>query len=302
LGSDHWKHTEVDTERPLRLDAFVRVTFTLSATRAREAVANHLVLVNGRRARKGVRVRKGDVVSLHSDLTAEGLRPQAELPVRVLYEDDAMAAVSKPAGMPAVALRPSDTDTLANFLVARFPECAEVGDRRYEAGAVHRLDNATSGLMLAARTAPSYSHLRRQFRGRQVDKRYVALVHGVVQATTSVDTRLQQGRDSTAQVRVAKPGQRRAREARTDLSPIERLDAATVVEVHIQTGVRHQIRVHLASIGHPIVGDSLYSEATAPRLMLHAERLRLTHPVSGKPMDLEDPPPASFQAVVDQFR
>jgi 23S rRNA pseudouridine1911/1915/1917 synthase len=274
---------------------------------ARQAIAAGDVRVNGRRVRKSRQVFGGDVVTVPDELGVRAaLAPNPSLDVPVLYEDAAVIAIDKPAGMASHALHAAETDTAANFLLARYPELAAVGSDR-EPGVVHRLDTDTSGVLLVARTAPAYAELRRQFSLHHVQKEYLALVHGDVPAAGAVRTAIAHDRHNRRKMRVhARAGVAGARPALTRYRPLERLGTFTVLAVEIATGVMHQIRVHLASIGHPIAGDVLYGGerlAGAPaRHLLHAAGVTFAHPESGRRTTVSSPPPAELTRVIDELR
>jgi 23S rRNA pseudouridine1911/1915/1917 synthase len=283
-----------------RLDSFLaRRLAALSRREGAALIAERRVLLNGRPAPKGVRVRAGDFISVSLPATSDS-RPA--LPVTIEYSDDSLIIVNKPSGLPSVALRHTDAQTVANFLLAQFPETAETGSRPLEAGLVHRLDTDTSGLLLAARTPAAYTALREQFRSRSLGKHYLAIVKGILKGQGRITHRLeptgprgQRMRPSTSE---------RGQEAFTRYVSIERLPHHTVVRLTISTGVRHQIRVHLATLGHPLVGDKMYGEADqlAARLCLHAETLTFRHPASGRKFSYTSPPPEDFSAVLEQLR
>ncbi len=264
------------------------------------------VRINGRRARKGDFVDSNDVVEIGDQLLAPpALQPNPDLVLDILYEDALLIAVDKPPGMPSYALRADETDTVANFLLARHPAMAQAGRIDREAGIVHRLDTDTSGILLAARTPDAYASLRRQFTAGQVLKEYVALVEGQVEAPGVVRTALtHQGHKRRVMRPATRRRDRRGRVAVTEFEPIERFRRGTLLRVRIRTGVRHQIRAHLASLGHPVVGDRLYGSAArdSARHLLHAVRLRITHPQSAEMLEIRSTPCADFEAVLQRWR
>ena len=285
-----------------RLDRFV-ADHTDARTRRRTAaiIAAGKVRVNGRAARKGQVLRRGDVVDIDPTAFAEAApAPEPLLALPILLEDDVLIAVDKPAGMPAVALSDRDVGTVANFLLAHAPDTATAAPSAREAGLVHRLDTGTSGVLLAARTTLAWRDLREQFRQRAVRKRYLAWVDGdVATAGTRREPIAHHPRRAHAMVVCPDPARAsalRARPALTSYRPIERRGHATLLAIEITTGVRHQIRVHLAHAGHPVRGDALYGGAAAPRLLLHAATLGVRHPVSGRALSIDSPPPPDFVA------
>jgi 23S rRNA pseudouridine1911/1915/1917 synthase len=276
-----------------RLDAVVRrLRPDLSRRLVRTLVAEGAIRVNGRPAAKGASVREGDVLELPE---LEGIVPDPRMPLHVLYEDEAMIAVDKPGGVHGHALDPRQRGTVAGALVARYPELTNVGDP-LSAGLVHRLDTGTSGVLVAARSAASHAALRARFRAHDVVKRYVAIVDGVPAAGTVVDVALAHDSADRRRMRAARAGDR-AWPARTVVDAVEPHGDRARVEIEIRTGVTHQVRAHLALLGHPILGDVLYGgppAAIAPgRHALHAAALDLP----GSPR-LRAPLPADLEALL----
>jgi 23S rRNA pseudouridine1911/1915/1917 synthase len=224
--------------------------------------------------------------------------------VPVLYEDEAVLALDKPAGMPSHALRADETETVANFLLARYPDVAAVGKRPLEPGIVHRLDTETSGVLLVARTPAAYDALRQQFTERRVLKEYRAVVHGDIAQQGEIGTAIAHTRGHT-RMRVCRTAKEPGRPALTRYRPLERYGSYTLLAVEIPTGVMHQIRVHLASIGHPVAGDRLYGGTVAAdtpaRHLLHAYRLGFTHPESGRHIEISSPVPADLRALLKRL-
>jgi len=286
---------------PERLDVFVaRHLEGASRQRVVKLIAEGAVRLNGRRRPKGALVQAGDVVSLAHDPSDQvALQANPELDIPVLYADDAVVVVDKPAGLPSHALRAAERETVANFLLARFPEMRSIGKTEGEAGLVHRLDTGTSGVLLAARTSGAYAELRRQFSEAEILKEYLALVVGDVATPGEIRTALAHDRRHRGRMRVcpdaAQAKALRARPAVTRYRPLQRTGRLTLLAVEIPTGVMHQIRAHLASIGHPIVGDALYGGSSAPRQMLHATRITFRHPGTGRRLRVDSPLPADVE-------
>jgi 23S rRNA pseudouridine1911/1915/1917 synthase len=281
-----------------RLDDFLATALAVGR-RAAVRLAGR-ARVNGRHARKGDRVREGDVVVVPPTDAAASVASDAA-PV-VLRATPDVLVVDKPAGLPTVALRGAGGDSLAARIAARFPECATVGAPG-ESGLVHRLDTGTSGVLLVARTPQAYAALRADFRAHAVAKEYLALVGGRLERAVRIDAPIGQHRASLRRVRaIATPGAARryvARDACTEVAPERVLGDATLVRARTTTGARHQIRVHLASIGHPLLGDPLYGErdrsAGDEGFLLHASRIEWTDPATGIRALDEAPLPASWQ-------
>lgn len=263
-------------DAPMRLDAFLaRAALGCSRRVLRALVADGAVRVNGRRAVKGAQLVAGDVITVPR---LDGLAPEPDLPVTVPHVDDEIVVVAKPGGMPGHALDPRQGGTVAGFLAARFPETAGAGDR-LASGLVHRLDTGTSGLLVAARDAATHARLRAAFAAGAVTKRYLALVGGTPPAkTTTVTHALAHDPAQRGRMRVARPGDR-AWPARSEVTTLRRGRDGALVGVTIRTGVTHQVRVHLAALGCPVVGDARYDGAAAAlpdgRHALHAAGLTL---------------------------
>ncbi|MEK6608293.1 MAG: RluA family pseudouridine synthase [Myxococcota bacterium] len=295
-----------EEEAGLRLDALLRLRFPgWGRRRIARAIEEGAVRVDGRAARKGAPVRVGARVELlrPPDLP-ESLAPIAEAgELEVIFADADLVAVAKPAAMPTHPLRAGEIGTLANLLVARFPECVSAAPDPREAGLAHRLDGGTSGVLLAARHAEAWQRLRDSFRREEVAKEYVALVAGA--PITQVVRSAVEGSDREGRVRMAKFGA----PAETRVATLETIGVLALVRCATSTGRRHQVRAHLASISHPIVGDTLYGGPPAPDaeptlrgFFLHAERVTLPHPMTGAPLDLRAPLPADREAVLRALR
>ena len=295
-----------------RLDQFLAGATEFSRARLGRWLKNGLVLVNDQPRPASYRVRLGDRVSLTvPPPEPSGLAPEA-LPLDILYEDQDLILVNKPPGLVVHPAPGHREGTLLNALVHHCPDLAEVGDLS-RPGLVHRLDKDTSGVLVAAKTALAHAHLVRQFHDREVEKIYVALVWGRFdQRAGTIDQQI--GRHPAARQKMsAHP--RRGRPAVTHWRVVQEYPGPlTLMELSPKTGRTHQLRVHLAMLGHPVVGDATYGGGAArlkghPRLeslrplvtrqLLHARRLRLTHPTSGETIVGEAPLPADFQAVID---
>lgn len=275
-----------------RLDAGLAVMIGVSRRRARTLIAGGQLCLDGRPIRTlSRRLATGSVLDC---LPPHGgtVPPRALPQVEIVYEDRWIVALAKPAGVAAAAPRVRAPEELTAGEALAMVLSARAG-RRIEVFPAHRLDRATSGLLLFTRHARATQGLGRAFQRREVSKRYLAVVEGDPGANEVV---LNQpiGRDPLTPSRfVTSP---RGRAACTIVRPLARRPSASLVEVRPLTGRSHQIRVHLASAGWPILGDSLYGGATAPRLMLHAWRLDLAHPVSGAPLALTAPLPPDYAA------
>jgi 23S rRNA pseudouridine1911/1915/1917 synthase len=260
------------------------------------------VMVNGRPSKPAYQVEPGDVISII--IPAELEEPiQAEaIPLDIIYEDAYLLAVDKPAGMVVHPAYGHTGGTLVNALLAHAPEVADVGGLE-RAGVVHRLDKDTSGVILVAKDEPTRAALQRQFKRRQIIKSYLALVEDRVEPREGV-IEVPVGRDKRDRKKMA--AVRGGRQARTLYRVVETFPEHTLLEVRPHTGRTHQVRVHLAWMGYPVVGDSVYGRRRQrllrSRHFLHAARITFEHPVSGKTITLEAPLPAELSAVLNRLR
>jgi 23S rRNA pseudouridine1911/1915/1917 synthase len=274
-GSIPLELTVAAEEQDLRLDQLVRQRIPgISRGSVERLLERGLVLVDGRPEPKGLRLRPGQRVVVAAVARSERPISQPELPLELIAVLPSLVAINKTAGPPCHPLVPGETDTVANALVARFPECASASPHAREAGLVHRLDHSTSGVLLAARTPQAYGRMRGFFSSGQVEKHYLALVAGAVEGPGRIEHRLRTMPGDGRRMAVLESGD--GQEARTEFRPVARLGALTLVEVNARTGRRHQVRVHLAHLGHPLVGDELYGGPApegAAGAFLHAHRL-----------------------------
>lgn len=299
----------------VRLDAFLRVCLPhLSRHALTSAIENKFFRIGGRPGRKGDKLRAGQIVSFRGPeewlLTRPA--PAKHLNVPIIYEDASLMVVDKPAGMATHGFSGKDTQTLANFLVAHRPDLSTVGKSRWEPGLVHRLDRETSGLVLVAKTPAAFDSLRLQFRRREVKKTYWALVWKTTAAEGAIDFPIAHDSRDRRRMRALKNSDRRREPVRhwrvlTHFKRICRRGGLSLVEVEMATGVTHQIRVHLASIGHPIVGDVLYGQAGLAtfgldRHFLHARALEFRHPKDGRRIKVEAELPKELQQVLSHLK
>ncbi len=290
-----------------RLDSFLHERLPdFSRSRLQSWIRAERVLIDGKALRASYILRGSETVSVRpADLSPLKAEPE-ELPLKILYEDADVIVVDKPAGMVVHAGAGHASGTLVNALLHHFGALSGVGgDLR--PGIVHRLDRDTSGVLIVARTNKAHQSLADQFRDRQVEKTYLALVHGRMrQPQGRIDTPV--ARDPVRRTRMTTKLSS-GRPASTEYRVLEQLQNFSFLEVHIGTGRTHQIRVHLASIHHPVVGDRLYgAPAKIPdlsplgRFFLHARRVRFTSPSSGEPITVESPLAPELIAFLESLR
>src|SRR5690606_10385232 len=268
------------------------------------------VLLDEREVRPRDPVRGGEQVSLRARLEEETRAEPQDIPLQVLYEDDEVLVIDKPAGLVVHPGAGNPDGTLVNALLHRHPALASVP----RAGVVHRLDKDTSGVMVVARTLQAQTALVAQLSARGVHRQYLAVATGALVAGGTVDAPIDRHPRDRVRMAVREDG----REAVTHYRPRERFRAHTAVECRLETGRTHQIRVHMAHVRHPIVGDPLYGgplklpkgsgEALVAvlrgfrRQALHAETLEFAHPASGEPVRCSAPVPADLLALMAALR
>ena len=298
-----------------RLDQFLSARTEFSRARLVRWLRAGQVLVNDMSRPASYRVRPGDRVSLSvPPPEPSGLIPEA-LPLDILFEDRDLIVVNKPPGLVVHPAPGHRGGTLLNALVHHCPDLAEVGDLN-RPGLVHRLDKDTSGVLVAAKSAQAHAHLVRQFHDRQVEKTYEALVWGrFAQKQGEIDQEV--GRHPSVRQKMS-VHPRRGKPAVTYWKVLaEYPGPMTLLELFPKTGRTHQLRVHLAALGHPIVGDATYGGGAArlkgnpllkglrplvTRQLLHARSLKFTHPRTGAPVSGEAPEPEDFQEVISFLR
>ena len=286
-----------------RLDVFLaRVFPDLSRAFVRKLVEAGLVTVEGRPAKASTRPTSGQrvIVQVPPPEPSE-LAPQP-MPLTIVYEDPDVLVIDKPPGLVVHPAPGHPADTLANALRARYPYLQIGGALR--PGIVHRLDKDTSGLLVVAKDDRAMASLVDQMKRRVVRKEYLALVHGSVQPDQGV-IEAPVGRHPRDRKRMAVVSG--GREARTHFTVLERFERYTLVEARLETGRTHQIRVHFASLGHPLVGDPVYGAARKEwpplrRQFLHAHRLGFALPSSGRPVLFESPLPDDLRIALDEVR
>jgi 23S rRNA pseudouridine1911/1915/1917 synthase len=283
-----------------RLDAYLHARLPeYSRSRLQEWIEAGRVQVDGARQKRSYQLRGAERIQVEPAEPAP-LRATAEdLPLEVLYEDDAVIAVNKPAGMVVHAGAGVHAGTLVNALLYRFRTLSGVGGE-FRPGIVHRLDRFTSGVILVARSDAAHRDLAAQFAGRKVEKIYVALVHGQVKAERGrVEAPI--ARDPVHRTRMTSR-LARGRSALTEYRVLRRFEKLTLLEVRIGTGRTHQIRVHLASLRHPVVGDKLYGAPASElgRFFLHAQSIAFVSPATGERVKVTAPLPDELANLLEK--
>lgn len=288
-----------------RLDVRVAAQLSISRARAARLIEAGQVLVDGKVWRKpGVRVSDGAAITAEVPPPAvlETARPQA-LPLEIVYEDAHMAVINKPCGMVVHPAAGNPDGTLVNALLYHLSDLSGIGGT-LRPGIVHRLDKDTSGLLLVAKDDAAHAALSTALKERRIHKTYHAVAIGAFREESGViEAPIARHPRDRKRMAVVTGG----RDAHTEWRVLEPLHGATLLEIDLITGRTHQIRVHMASIGHPLLGDALYgggqqARVRVPRLMLHAYRIALAHPITGETIAFEAPEPEAFADVVRRLK
>lgn len=293
-----------ENEEGKRLDAVISIlNEKISRTLAQELIKDGTILLDGEKAKVTTKVKTGQVIKMpdeYNTKTSENLVAE-DIDIDIIYEDDDVIVVNKPKNMvvhPAVG---NWTGTLVNAMLGKHNLSDENGE--FRPGIVHRLDKNTTGVMIVAKNNNSHNILSKQIQEHNFKKVYVALVKGVIPENEAI-IEMPIGRHPTDRKKMAvvKDG----REAYTKFKVLERFEKYTFIEVELKTGRTHQIRVHMAHIGYPIVGDDTYSNGKNPfgvtSQMLHSKILGITHPTTNKYMEFEAPIPTEFENVLNKLR
>lgn len=301
-----------------RLDAWLAKQLEgVSRERVQLLIQQSKIRVDSQSPRASYRLRGGETIEVIGDPVRPPLKAFAEdIPLRVVYEDDALSVIDKPAGMMVHAgAGATEAGTLVNALLHRYATLSSTGGE-LRPGIVHRLDKQTSGLIVVARNDTVHARLAEMFSRREMRKTYIALVHGhLKQDSGTVNAPI--ARDMLRRTRMTTRREEGARSAVSHFSVERRITSPwgkfTLIRVRIETGRTHQIRVHMASLGHPVVGDTLYGaparirheqggqDLSLDRNFLHAAELEFAHPVTRKPLHLESPLPEELRTFLDRL-
>jgi 23S rRNA pseudouridine1911/1915/1917 synthase len=293
-------------DRGLRLDVFL-ARHLENLTRSQILLLNRsgAIRIEGRQDKAGYKIRGGETIEVDLQaLEPTQLTPE-QIPLQIYFEDADLAVIEKPAGR---VVHPGSTTaggTLVHALLFHFQNLSDVGGTS-RPGIVHRLDKKTSGLLIVAKNNVAHARLSKAFQDRQIQKSYLALVHGKPPRTAGT-IELSVGRHPTARTKMA-AGTAKGRSAHTEYRVIEHFGGFSLLELKIKTGRTHQIRVHLSAIGHPVVGDDVYGERNYKgfakkfgelnRYFLHSTHLRFLHPATGAPLEFRSPLPEELQKLL----
>ena len=290
-----------ETEAP-RIDAFLAVNTELSRSKLQKLIKDGAVERNGKPCKANTEVKPGDVIRIETPEDMDGLLPEPEnIPLDVVYEDEDLAVINKPKGMVVHPAPGNPNGTLVNALLYRFQSLSGTGGE-IRPGIVHRIDRLTSGLLVVAKNDAAHEALAKQFALHTAYREYLCIVHGNLKEDSgTVDAPIGRHKTDRKRMAVTEDGRR----AVTHWRVLERYGTETLLDVALETGRTHQIRVHMAYIKHPIVGDEVYGSA-APKLglngqALHGYRLTFTHPATGEKMTFTAPLPEDFKTALKRL-
>lgn len=287
----------------MRLDAYISSKETnLSRTNIQRLIEEGNVLVNGQKKKISYKVQIGDNIEINIPEAKETSIKAENIPVEVVYEDNYIIVVNKPKGMVVHPANGNPDGTLVNAIMAMCKGSLSGIGGEIRPGIVHRLDKDTSGLLIVAKNDLAHINMSNQIKDRQVKKIYIALVKGNINENeATINMPIGRSTKDRKKMAVRKDG----KEAITHFKVLKRYKNYTLLEVKIDTGRTHQIRVHMAEIGHPVVGDMVYSkgknEFGVEGQMLHSKSLDFKHPITGKEMHLEAKLPEYFEKVLEKL-
>ena len=287
----------------IRLDkAVALLNQELSRSMIQKLLEEEKIKVNGKIEKPSYKTKIGDQIQQEEIIPKEIELKAQEIPLDIIYEDNDMIVVNKPKGMVVHPGNGNPDGTLVNAVMNLCKDSLSGIGGQIRPGIVHRLDKDTSGLIIVAKNDQAHIHLSNQIKNREVTKKYIALVRGVVKENyATIDMPIGRSTKDRKKMAVRKDGKM----AITHFNVIKRYKGYTLLDIKIDTGRTHQIRVHLAEIGYPIVGDEVYSNGKNPfhvkGQMLHAKSLEFKHPITGKELKLEAPLPEYFQEVLNEL-
>ncbi|MFA5187753.1 MAG: RluA family pseudouridine synthase [Patescibacteria group bacterium] len=300
-----------DKDKNQRLDKFLTAKLPISRSQIQKLIKAGTILVNNKKSSVHNFLQPGDQINIPSKeikkLTAiKSLEPNKKVKFKIVYEDDNILVIDKPAGLLVHPTEKMEPDTLVNGLLARYPEIAKVGDDKLRPGIVHRLDKAVSGLILVCKTQKAFDYFKNLFQKRKVKKIYTALVHGQMarpEGEINLPIERAKGKGKMAVKSIAEGG----KEALTKYTIIKQFKNFSLLEVEILTGRTHQIRAHLNAIQHPIVGDKLYKQKWVKegldldRPFLHSTILSFKN-LDGKKLEFKSKLPLKLQKIIKELK
>ena len=290
-------------EQGKRLDMYVaNKDVELTRTAVQRLIEQENILVNGKKQKVAYKITEGDVVTIE-EVEAKTIELKAqEIPLEIVYEDKDIIVVNKPKGMVVHPANGNPDGTLVNAIMSICKDSLSGIGGEIRPGIVHRLDKDTSGILIVAKNDKAHVNMSEQIKNHEVKKTYIALVRGVVKENkATIDMPIGRSNSDRKKMAVTKNG----KSAITHINVLKRYKDCTLLEVNIETGRTHQIRVHLSHIGYPIIGDSIYSNGKnrfgIEGQCLHAKSLEFKHPITGENMQLEASLPTYFEEILEEL-
>lgn len=290
-------------EQGKRLDSYISSqNDKITRTSAQRLIEQGNILVNGKKQKVAYKIAENDVITIEQEEPKQIELKAQKIPIEVIYEDADIIVVNKPKGMVVHPANGNPDGTLVNAIMNICKDSLSGIGGEIRPGIVHRLDKDTSGLLIVAKNDMAHVKMSEQIKNHEVKKTYIALVRGVIKENeATIDMPIGRSRTDRKKMAVAKDG----KNAVTHIKVLKRYDKYTLLEINIETGRTHQIRVHLSHIGYPIIGDYTYSngknEFGVEGQCLHAKSLEFKHPITKKEMKLEAPLPKYFQDIINKL-
>lgn len=292
----------VSNDENIRLDAYIANNTDLSRVAVQKLIENKEILVNDIQQKPSYKVRQNDKITVNRPEAKQIDLVAQDIPIDVIYEDDNIIVVNKPKGLVVHPANGNPDGTLVNAIMSICKGTLSGIGGEIRPGIVHRLDKDTSGLLIVAKNDEAHIKMSEQIKNREVKKIYIALVRGQVsEEEATINMPIGRSTKDRKKMAVCKDG----KEAVTHFKVLQRFNKYTLLQIKIDTGRTHQIRVHLSEIGYPVIGDSVYSngknEFNVEGQMLHAQKLEFKHPITQEQINLEAPLPEYFKQILEQL-
>ena len=296
------KEIIVKNDEPKRIDAYISENTEYSRTAVQRLIEENKIIVNGKKEKASYKVQNGDKIEIEEEPAKEIELKAQDIPLEILYEDDDIIVVNKPKGMVVHPANGNPDGTLVNAIMSICKDSLSGIGGEIRPGIVHRLDKNTSGAIIIAKNDKAHINLSEQLKNHEIKKTYIALVRGIVKENNAtINMPIGRSKKDRKKMDVDKNG----KEAITHFKVLKRYKDCTLLEINIETGRTHQIRVHLSHIGYPIIGDEVYSNGknkwNIVGQCLHAKSLDFMHPITGKQIHIEAGLPEYFHKILEDL-
>ncbi len=296
------KEIIVESDETKRIDAYISENSEYSRTAVQRFIEENKITVNGKKEKASYKVQNGDKIEIEEEPAKEIELKAQDIPLEILYEDNDIIVVNKPKGMVVHPANGNPDGTLVNAIMSICKDSLSGIGGEIRPGIVHRLDKNTSGAIIIAKNDKAHINLSEQLKNHEIKKTYIALVRGIVKENNAtINMPIGRSKKDRKKMDVDKNG----KEAITHFKVLKRFADCTLLEINIETGRTHQIRVHLSHIGYPIIGDDVYSNGknkwNIEGQCLHAKSLDFKHPINGKSMHVEAPIPEYFEKIIEEI-